>query len=70
MEAIKAEIARKRKQLEEAQVLSEGKKYFKRADLISKQEEEYLTKNATQMANETIAAKAKLDAQQVMFIIR
>jgi len=46
MEAIKAEIERKRKQLEDAKVINEGKKYFKRGDLINKNEEEYLKKHA------------------------
>jgi len=57
MDILKAEIARKRKQLEEAQVLSEGRKYFKRADLISKQEEDYLMKNALEMTKESSSAK-------------
>lgn len=63
MDILKAEIARKRKQLEDAKVLAEGRKYFKRADLISKEEEEYLMKNAIQMAGESNGAK--VDAKQV-----
>jgi len=46
MEAIKAEIERKRKLLEDSKVVSVGKKYFKRSDLIAKHEEDYLLKHA------------------------
>lgn len=44
MEILKAEIAKKRKQLEEKQLLSNEKKYFKRQELIAKEEEEYRKK--------------------------
>jgi pre-mRNA-splicing factor 18 len=66
MEALKAEIARKRKQLEETQVLGGGKKYFKRSELIAKEEEDYFTKHAPQRLREAQAtAKAESDAKQV-----
>jgi pre-mRNA-splicing factor 18 len=46
MEAIKAEIERKRKQLADSNVLvSGGKKYFKRSELIAKNEEDYLKRH-------------------------
>jgi hypothetical protein len=45
MDLLKAEIERKRKQ---AQELTGGRKYFKRAELISKHEEEYLKRHGLQ----------------------
>uniref|UniRef100_A0A1I7YD82 Pre-mRNA-splicing factor 18 n=1 Tax=Steinernema glaseri TaxID=37863 RepID=A0A1I7YD82_9BILA len=39
--AMKAEMDRKRKAVLEAQVISEGKKYFKRGDLLAKEQEQY-----------------------------
>jgi pre-mRNA-splicing factor 18 len=45
MEALKAELARKRKQLEDSKIMEPGKKFFKRHELLAKQEEEYLKKN-------------------------
>lgn len=46
MDILKAEIARKRKLLEEKNVLipNNNKKYFKRGDLLAKEREEYLQK--------------------------
>ncbi|MED6269698.1 Pre-mRNA-splicing factor 18 [Characodon lateralis] len=41
MDILKAEIARKRKLLEEKQLVDETKKCFKRADLARKEKEEY-----------------------------
>ncbi|XP_036373825.1 pre-mRNA-splicing factor 18 isoform X2 [Megalops cyprinoides] len=41
MDILKAEIARKRKLLEEKELVDESKKYFKRADLARKEEEDY-----------------------------
>ncbi|XP_072551034.1 pre-mRNA-splicing factor 18 isoform X2 [Salminus brasiliensis] len=41
MDILKAEIARKRKLLEDKQLVDGSKKYFKRADLAQKEEEEY-----------------------------
>ncbi|KAK9875709.1 hypothetical protein WA026_009506 [Henosepilachna vigintioctopunctata] len=42
MEALRAEIARKRKLLEEKQVITPAKKYFSRGELIAKEREEYI----------------------------
>lgn len=44
MDIIKAEIARKRKLLEEKQLVDDKKKYFRRGDLIAKSNEEILQK--------------------------
>ncbi|XP_051725531.1 pre-mRNA-splicing factor 18 isoform X4 [Ctenopharyngodon idella] len=41
MDIIKAEIARKRKLIQEKELIDDSKKYFKRADLARKEEEEY-----------------------------
>uniref|UniRef100_A0A6Q2ZCX9 Pre-mRNA-splicing factor 18 n=1 Tax=Esox lucius TaxID=8010 RepID=A0A6Q2ZCX9_ESOLU len=41
MDILKAEIARKRKLIEEKDLVDDSKKYFKRADLARKEEEEY-----------------------------
>ncbi|XP_026142933.1 pre-mRNA-splicing factor 18 isoform X2 [Carassius auratus] len=41
MDILKAEIARKRKLLEEKELIDDSKKYFKRADLARKEEEDY-----------------------------
>ncbi|XP_052007816.1 pre-mRNA-splicing factor 18 isoform X2 [Xyrauchen texanus] len=41
MDILKAEIARKRKLLEEKELVDDTKKYFKRADLARKEEEDY-----------------------------
>uniref|UniRef100_A0A6M2DR32 Pre-mRNA-splicing factor 18 n=1 Tax=Xenopsylla cheopis TaxID=163159 RepID=A0A6M2DR32_XENCH len=50
MDFLKAEIARKRKQLEDANLLAENKKYFKRSDLLAKEQEEYIKSNENQCA--------------------
>ncbi|CAG9787173.1 unnamed protein product [Diatraea saccharalis] len=44
MDVLKAEIARKRKLLEEKNVLDNNKKYFKRGELLAKEQEEYWQK--------------------------
>ncbi|XP_025833985.1 pre-mRNA-splicing factor 18 [Agrilus planipennis] len=44
MDILKAEIAKKRKQLEETELVCSDKKYFKRADLVAKEHEEYQKK--------------------------
>lgn len=44
MDILKSEIQRKRKELEDKKLLHPSKKYFKRADLSKKEEEEYLKK--------------------------
>jgi hypothetical protein len=50
MDLIKAEIARKKRQMEEKGVMAgPNKKYFKRGDLAEKQREEYLAKHAPKL---------------------
>uniref|UniRef100_A0A6P7FD22 Pre-mRNA-splicing factor 18-like n=1 Tax=Diabrotica virgifera virgifera TaxID=50390 RepID=A0A6P7FD22_DIAVI len=44
MDILKAEIARKRKLLEEKELLGTDKKYFKRGELIAKEQEDYRKK--------------------------
>ncbi|CAH0723665.1 unnamed protein product, partial [Brenthis ino] len=44
MDILKAEIARKRKLLEEQNILNSSKKYFKRGELLAKEQEEYFKK--------------------------
>ncbi|CAH0399205.1 unnamed protein product [Chilo suppressalis] len=48
MDILKAEIARKRKLLEEKKVLDPNKKYFKRGELLAKEQEEYFKKYGQQ----------------------
>ncbi|OXA49988.1 pre-mRNA-splicing factor 18 [Folsomia candida] len=64
MEAIKAEIERKRKQLEDSKVVSGGQKYFKRSELMARNEEAYLVRHGLQKAatNEANAKFAKANA--------
>ena len=45
MDFLKAEIARKKKQMEKIDVMQPNKTYFKRGDLAAKQEEEYWKKH-------------------------
>nr|CAH7721941.1 unnamed protein product [Callosobruchus chinensis] len=60
MDILKAEIAKKRKQLEENALLAPNKKYFKRGELIAKEQEEYKKKYKIQEeANDKFAADAK-----------
>ncbi|XP_051579990.1 pre-mRNA-splicing factor 18 isoform X1 [Myxocyprinus asiaticus] len=52
MDILKAEIARKRKLLEEKQLVDDTKKYFKRADLARKEEEDYFRRCGYKVSNE------------------
>ena len=45
MNFLKAEIERKKRQLQEKQVVGPGKKYFKRSELMEKEREEYLKRH-------------------------
>jgi len=49
MDLLKAEIEKKRKQLEDANLLNPNRKYFKRADLLSKEREEYIKKSTVKI---------------------
>ncbi|KAM3966887.1 pre-mRNA processing factor 18 [Aphomia sociella] len=71
MDILKAEIAKKRKLLEEKNVLdpNKNKKYFKRGDLLAKEQEEYFKKhqphNTEEMENnKTELQSAKLTKQE------
>ncbi|XP_047520974.1 pre-mRNA-splicing factor 18 [Pieris napi] len=61
MDILKAEIARKRKLLEEKNILNPSKKYFKRSDLLAKEQEEYLQKYGPQKDIENIAKNEKAE---------
>ncbi|XP_056622678.1 pre-mRNA-splicing factor 18 isoform X1 [Triplophysa dalaica] len=52
MDIIKAEIARKRKLIEEKDLMDDSKKYFKRADLARKEEEDYFKRCGYKVAHE------------------
>ena len=45
MNFLKAEIERKKRQLQEKQIVGPDKKYFKRGDLMEKEREEYFKRN-------------------------
>ncbi|CAH3984310.1 pre-mRNA-splicing factor 18 [Pieris brassicae] len=62
MDILKAEIARKRKLLEEKNILNPSKKYFKRSELLAKEQEEYLKKYGPQKDIENIAKSEKADS--------
>lgn len=51
MDVLKAEIARKRKLLQDQSLVSEGKKYFKREVLIKKEEAEYWEQHKDKQPN-------------------
>ncbi|XP_040269091.1 pre-mRNA-splicing factor 18 isoform X2 [Bufo bufo] len=51
MDILKAEIARKRKQLEEKELVGESKKYFKRSELAEKEREAYFERCGFQVQN-------------------
>uniref|UniRef100_A0A8C2B4P6 Pre-mRNA-splicing factor 18 n=1 Tax=Cyprinus carpio TaxID=7962 RepID=A0A8C2B4P6_CYPCA len=52
MDILKAEIARKRKLIEEKELVDDSKKYFKRADLARKEEEDYYRRCGYKVSNE------------------
>jgi len=52
MDFLKAEIERKKRQIQEKNVLQPEKKYFKRGDLMKVQEKEYLSKYGPENAKE------------------
>ncbi|MEE6481525.1 hypothetical protein FKM82_012893 [Ascaphus truei] len=52
MDVLKAEIARKRKQLEDKELVGENKKYFKRSELAEKEKEAYFEKCGFKPVNE------------------
>ncbi|XP_056429335.1 pre-mRNA-splicing factor 18 isoform X2 [Hyla sarda] len=52
MDILKAEIARKRKQLEEKELVGENKKYFKRSELAEKEREAYFERCGYKVQNQ------------------
>ena len=64
MDFLKAEIERKRKQIQEKNVLQPEKKYFKRGDLAAVQEAEYLAKYGPKV--EDIAGRFSLSEQRIV----
>ncbi|CAI9594465.1 unnamed protein product [Staurois parvus] len=52
MDILKAEIARKRKLLEEKELLGENKKFFKRSELAEKEKEAYLERCGYKLQNQ------------------
>ncbi|KAL6478876.1 hypothetical protein MHYP_G00123090 [Metynnis hypsauchen] len=52
MDILKAETARKRKLIEEKQLVDDSKKYFKRAELARKEEEDYYKRCGYKVAHE------------------
>ncbi|TRY62418.1 hypothetical protein DNTS_031826 [Danionella cerebrum] len=52
MDILKAEIARKRKLIEEKELIDDSKKYFKRAELARKEEEDYYKRCGYKVSNE------------------
>ncbi|XP_038667869.1 pre-mRNA-splicing factor 18 isoform X1 [Scyliorhinus canicula] len=59
MEQLRAEIARKRKLLEDRQLAGASKKFFKRSDLARKEEEAYLERCGYQVVNEESTPKVQ-----------
>ncbi|XP_011474545.1 pre-mRNA-splicing factor 18 isoform X3 [Oryzias latipes] len=53
MDILKAEIARKRKLLEENQLVDDSKKFFKRAELAQKEQEDYYRRCGLKVQRET-----------------
>ncbi|XP_063304276.1 pre-mRNA-splicing factor 18 isoform X2 [Pelobates fuscus] len=52
MDILRAEIARKRKQVEEKELLGDGKKYFKRSELAEKEKEAYFERCGFKVQNQ------------------
>lgn len=66
MDILKAEIERKRKLILDKNVVPEGKKYFKRSELMARNEEEYLKKHAPQRLLELQGAKDNTQVNQLL----
>ncbi|XP_041110571.1 pre-mRNA-splicing factor 18-like isoform X1 [Polyodon spathula] len=64
MDLLKAELARKRKNLEEKELVGESKKYFKRSDLARKEEAEYFKRCGYKVFNEKPAGKVQKDDEK------
>ncbi|XP_033880736.1 pre-mRNA-splicing factor 18 isoform X1 [Acipenser ruthenus] len=64
MDLLKAEIARKRKNLEEKELVGESKKYFKRSELARKEEAEYFERCGYKVFNEKPAGKVQKEDEK------
>ncbi|XP_015917490.1 pre-mRNA-splicing factor 18 [Parasteatoda tepidariorum] len=64
MDIIKAEIERKKRFLEEKNLVTSGKKYFKRGDLIKQVEEDYWKKHYPQQEDNEISENEKKQAAE------
>ena len=68
MDFLKAEIARKKRQIESSEVLlGPDKKYFKRGDLAAKQEQEYLQKHETKKA-ESDGQRSQVSCSRILYL--
>ena len=71
MDIIKAEIERKKRQMQEKGVMAgPNKKYFKRGDLAEKQREEYLAKHASKLDDLKQLEQAKAGTKEKGKIIQ
>ena len=71
MDLIKAEIERKKRQMEEKGVMAgPNKKYFKRGDLAEKQREEYLAKHFSKVDGLKQLEQAKAGTKEKSKILR
>lgn len=66
MDILRAEIARKRKQLEEKELVGESKKYFKRSELAEKEREAYFERCGYKVQNEDEAEKPSTSNNPVL----
>ncbi|XP_047009254.1 pre-mRNA-splicing factor 18 isoform X1 [Ictalurus punctatus] len=64
MDTLKAEIARKRKLMEEKELVDDTKKYFKRGDLAKKEEEDYYKRCGYNVAHEQPVKQLEKKKQQ------
>ena len=65
MEFLKAEIERKKRQMQEKGVMAgPDKKYFKRGDLAEKQREEYLAKHSPKSDAATKSEEMKVNTEK------
>ncbi|XP_062246112.1 pre-mRNA-splicing factor 18 isoform X1 [Platichthys flesus] len=64
MDILKAEIARKRKLLEENQLVDDSKRYFKRSDLARKEQEDYFKRCGYKVQRETPESQIDKDKEE------
>jgi len=64
MDILKAELERKRKQVEKVDVLNPNKRFFKRGDLIKQQEEEYYRKQQSKSLEQSNAEAGPSNSNQ------